>query len=184
VRARREPGAGRVVIVTATLEARVRRLEDRQELSDLVARYGRVVDDRDADALRELYAADAVFDAVAGPITGRDAVVDYYRQRFHAYGPSFHVPHSQTVEFLDDDEATGVVTAHAELAMPEGTFWVALRYQDRYVRGEGRWRFRERRVQQLYAMPLRELLDDLGAPDRLRWPGRPTAPADLPEETP
>ncbi len=167
--------------MTTQLEGRIRRLEDRGELSDLVARYGRAVDDRDLAALRELYTRDATFDAVKGPIRGRDAVVDYYLERFATYGPSFHIPHSQTVEFVGDDEATGIVTAHAELAMDGGAFWVALRYHDRYVREDRAWRFRERRVEQLYAMPLRELLDDLGADDRLRWPGTQPSRAHLPD---
>lgn len=167
--------------MSADLEARIRRLEDRQALSDLVADYGRMVDDRDVEGLRALYAVDSVFDSVMGPIRGRDAVVDYYLERFRLFGPSFHIPHSQTVTFLSDDEATGIVTAHAELGRDDGTFWVALRYLDHYVREDGAWRFRERKVQQLYAMPLRELLDDLGGQRRKRWPGTEPVEAELPE---
>ena len=163
------------------LEARLRRVEDRIELSDLVATYGRVVDDRDVEGLRDLYTEDAVFDTVMGRIEGRDDVVDYYLERFRIFGPSFHIPHSQTVAFVGENEATGVVTAHAELGRDDGTFWVALRYLDHYVREGDRWRFRERKVQQLYAMPLRELVDDLIATDRKRWPGGPRARADIPE---
>lgn len=167
--------------MTEDLQARLRRVEDRIELSDLVAIYGRVVDDRDVEGLRQLYTEDAVFDTVMGRIEGRDEVVDYYLERFRIFGPSFHIPHSQTVEFQGDDEATGIVTAHAELGREDGTFWVALRYLDHYVREDGRWRFRERKVQQLYAMPLRELLDDLIATDRKRWPHGPPDTADIPE---
>ena len=164
-----------------SLEDRLQRLEDRWELQDLVATYGRAVDDRDVELLRDLYAEDAVFDAVVGPIRGRDAVVEYYFERCRLFGPSFHVPHSQTVQFIGTDEATGVVTAHAELGMEAGTFWVALRYYDHYVRHDGAWRFQERKVSQLYAMPLHDLLDDLGGTSRVRWPGASRREADLPE---
>lgn len=160
---------------------RIRRIEDRIELSDLVARYGRLVDDRDVEGLRSLYTVDAVFDSVNGPVEGRDEVVDYYLERMRLFGPSFHVPHSQTVEFAGVDEATGIVTAHAELGMEDGAFWVALRYHDQYRREDGVWRFRRRQVQQLYAMPLRELVDDMVATRRKRWPNTPPAVAELPE---
>lgn len=167
--------------MSADLETRLRAVEDRLALSDLVATYARMVDDRDVEGLRDLYAEDSVFDSVAGRVSGRDAVVDYYLGRYRLFGPSFHVPHTQTVTFTGPDEAEGVVTAHAELAMEDGTFWVALRYLDRYVRTDGRWRFRERQVRQLYAMPLRELVDDLGAERRVRWPGTDPAVAAIPE---
>lgn len=163
------------------LAARVRRLEDRQELSDLAATYGRVVDDRDTDALRALYTEDAVFESTVGPVSGRDEVVDHYIERMRMFAASFHIPHSQTVEFQSEDEATGIVCAHAELGMPDGAFWVALRYHDRYRRTAEGWRFHERRVRQLYAMPLAELADGLSEGGRKRWPGTAHAEAELPE---
>ena len=167
--------------MTTDIETRIRRLEDRQALSDLVATYGRVVDDRDLDALRALWTDDAVFESTVGPVSGRDEVVDHYVERMRMFEASFHIPHSQTVEFASDDEAHGIVTAHAELGMPDGAFWVALRYHDRYRRTAEGWRFVERRVRQLYAMPLVQLADGLSEGLRKRWPNTPRAEAELPE---
>ena len=50
----------------AALRARVQRLEDREEIHELIARYGRAVDDRDWDALRAQYTPDAIFDSAVG----------------------------------------------------------------------------------------------------------------------
>lgn len=166
------------------LEARVRTIEDRLAISDLVATYARAVDDRDLDLLRVLFSSDAVFDSVAGRAEGPDAVIDYYADRLSRFTASFHVPHSATVEFTGPDTATGIVAAHAEMAMPDGAFWVALRYHDDYVREEGRWRFRERTVKQLYALPLRDLPDLMGDDLRIRWPGTEPVGAALPDQTP
>ncbi len=163
-----------------SVELRLRRLEDRQELADLVARYGPAVDDRDAAVIEELFAEDSTFDTVAGVIKGRDRVVAYYLERLSMFGASFHYPHSQTVEFDGDDRARGLVTAHAEMASGAEAFWVALRYHDEYVREDGRWRFAVRRVEQLYALPLRELMEDMGSTHLLRWPGTDPAVAPLP----
>lgn len=164
------------------LETRIRRLEDRAELSELVAVYGRLLDDRDIDGVAALYTADAVFDSTDGPMTGRDAVLGYYRRQLDRYGMTYHYPHSHTIEFTGDDTATGVVSAHAELAIIPTPFVVALRYLDDYRREEGRWRFVSRRALQLYAAPLADLPDVLAGTLRRRWPGTEPTEADIPEK--
>ena len=45
---------------------------------------------------------------------------------------------------------------------------------------DARWRFHERKVRQLYAMPMAELPRGLAKPLRKRWPGAAPAAADLP----
>jgi hypothetical protein len=166
------------------LERRVRRIEDRIELSDLVATYSRAIDDRDVELLTSLFSDNAVFQSGAEPIRGRDAVVAFYLSRMRLFGPSYHIPHSQTVEFTSDQEAIGIVCGHAELGMADGAFWVALRYHDEYVREDDRWRFRQREVRQQYAMPLQDLVTDYSAKHRKRWPDAEQAAADLPESLP
>ena len=128
----------------ADLRRTVRRLADRQELADLVARYGRYVDDRDLDAVAELYTADCTFDSRDGPMHGRDAVIDYYRAQLSSYTVTYHYPHSHTVDFVDDDSATGIVQAHAELAIGGEAVIVALRYTDEYRREDGAWKVAHR----------------------------------------
>ena len=95
------------------LAARVRHLEDRAEIEELIARYAVAVDDRDFDTLTDMFTNDAIFHNVRG------------------------------IE-------------------------------------QGRWRFHERKVRQLYAMPMAELPRGLAKPLRKRWPGAAPAAADLP----
>lgn len=160
------------------LPHRVRRLEDRFEILELVNTYALAVDDRDWDAVEQMYAEEAVFDAVVGRHEGRQAVVAYYRERTAGFGATFHIPHNLSLTFQTEDRATGIVAAHAELAIDGVTFLIALRYHDTYVREEGRWRFLERDVKQLYAAPAADLPTVLAADDRKRWPGTDRAPAD------
>ena len=168
----------------AAVEQRLRRVEDRFELAELVARYGQLLDDRDLEGVAQLYAADATFDSLSGPVTGREAVVGYYADRLGAGGVTYHYPHSQVLSFTGDDDATGVVHAHAEMAIDGKAFVVALRYLDEYRRDGGSWRFHSRRAQQLYALPLDEMATGMSDPMRKRWPGTPPAPADIPEPLP
>lgn len=161
------------------LEQRIRRLEDRAEITELVNRYGLAVDDRDWDAVEQMYARDSAFDSVLGRYEGREAVVAYYRERTEGFGATFHIPHNVVLEFQGDDDATGIVAAHAELAIGDITFLIALRYLDTYRREEDRWRFGVREVAQLYAVPAADLPDMLATTNRKRWPGTHPAPADL-----
>lgn len=162
------------------LEARIRRLEDRAEITELVNRYALAVDDRDWAAIAQMYARDSVFDSVMGRFEGRDAVVAYYRDRTEQFGATFHVPHNVSLSFGGSGRADGIVAAHAELAIDHQTVMIALRYLDAYVHEEGSWRFLERQVQQLYAMPLADLHTGLAETRRKRWPGTDPSPAELP----
>ena len=161
-----------------SLEDRLGYLESRVAIGDLVAAYGRAVDDRAWESLGQLYCKDAVFDSVEGPSRGRDQIIDYYEKRTAMFGVTYHYPHSVEVTAIDGDIAQGVVCAHAELAIDGKAFWVALRYLDAYKREDRRWRFAERRVEQLYAMELSEIPDQMDLLLRKRWPGSEPAPAD------
>lgn len=164
------------------LELRVRRLEDRAELADLVAKYNMFVDDHDLESLADLYADEAVFDGHAlGRSEGREAVMDYFRARYDDYGPSYHYNHTQVIEFQSDDHATALVTAHVELAYRGVAMRGAYRYDDEYVRERGRWCFRQRKVNFYYIMPMEDLARRFEDPNRRRWPGTQPIPAELPE---
>ena len=162
-----------------TIEERLRLLEDRAKIHELVARYGRVLDDRDFEAVGSLYTEDAIFDTTAGRIVGRKGVVDYYRERMAQFGPTYHYPHSTEIEFAGSGHASGVVAAHAEVAVDGETVWVALRYHDTYRRGPEGWQFYERQVRLLYVSKLSELPQMLADPLRVRWPGTPPQRAAL-----
>lgn len=166
---------------TTDVHARLDLLESRIELDELITRYSIAVDDRDLDTLAMLFTADAWFDSVGGRTTGREALVEYYAGRLEQYGPTYHIPHGQVVDFQDADHARGTVLAHAELAIEGNAFAVAMRYHDEYVREEGSWRFRSRDLEAVYAMPLAELPHSMGDRLRKRWPGTQPEAADWPE---
>ena len=143
------------------IEQRLRRVEDRIELRDLVARYCLATDDRDYDTLAEVYAADAVYTGPSGRCEGRDAVIAYVRQAMDGYGGSVHTAHHQLVDFDDDDHATGVVTAHVEMGIGDETRFGAMRYRDRYARIDGRWRIAERTLDFVHIGPWSQVAQSL-----------------------
>jgi ketosteroid isomerase-like protein len=151
----------------ANLEARIRRLEDRAEIGELIARYGLVMDNRDMAAMADLFTADVVIESADGVmnIRGRDAAVELFRGRFRVLGPSNHVSHDRVLTFYDSnpDEAGGLVLSHAEMNRKGVAMVAAIRYHDTYRRDAGRWRFARRLLTFMYYVPVAEYLDALGA---------------------
>lgn len=170
--------------MSTDLEARIARIEAREAIRELVFDYSTAVDDRDFDKLETTFCADVRFGHADGrdATEGREAVMEFYRGRTGLMGPTYHYPHSHRIDFSDDDNATGTVLAHAELALEGTTYQVGIRYEDTYRREGGAWRFGSRTILFLYFMPLAELVDGgLSAPDRKRYPDVGPVPADLPE---
>lgn len=170
----------------ASLEERIRALEDRAELRELVARYGVAVDDRDIDALSALFTPDAIFRSVDGVMSalGREAVMQQFRGRFAALKATNHIAHDQILELgPGPDDATGLVSSHAEVCRNGRVLIAALRYRDRYRRHEGRWRFAERALSFLYYLPVEEYAEGLAGRLRMRAYGD-RRPADYPESLP
>ena len=165
------------------LEQRIRRLEDRREIDDLILLYFHVMDERDLAGLPRIFTADAhlgsgdgVFDA-----RGLAAIEQVYRERFAVLGPTFHFSHGAVVTLDDDDPdaATGVLTGHAELVRNGAASLVALRYADRYRRTADGWRIADRVMSYFYYCPADDYAEVLASESRNRAYPEP-GPGDWP----
>ncbi len=167
-------------IVRSDLFTRIKCLEDREELRDLAARYCTAVDDRDLDRMVLLFSADGTFGGAGGvDARGRDEIREYFLVRLARFGPTFHYPHTQVVEFVGDNEGRGLVTAHAEHGMKGRLVIAGIRYHDDYVREGGAWLFRQRLIHFQYFMDMESMQDQYSASLR-KLVAEPT-PADYPE---
>ena len=171
---------------SASLQARIARLEDRAAIHELIARYGIAIDDRDIEVIAALFTPDGSFRSRDGVMDarGREAVVEQYRGRFAALAVSNHFSHDHILTFgPDPDEAHGLITAHAEVWRNGRALIAALRYEDTYRRHEGSWCFADRVVSFLYYLPVEEYAQGLGDRLRMRAYGD-RRPADFPESLP
>jgi hypothetical protein len=128
-----------------TLEQRIRRLEDRAEIIELTARYCRHVTEANKEAIVALYTNDGVFDRsnAEGKVSrGHTELLATYGNS----GPNAFLPviHNHVIE-LDGDEATGTCVVESPVRAGKPTGFVS-RYEDKYRRVNGRWRFAERKV--------------------------------------
>ena len=156
----------------------VMRIDDRQQLGELISRYGMAVDDRDFDTIASLFALDGEFNGVKG----RQSIVDYYGARTASFSTSTHYAHTWHFDFQSDTLASGTVNAHAELCIEAKAIRISLRYLDRYVKGASGWMFQSRALKFRYVLPFDEVAGGLGDPLRVRWPGTPAQAADLPDK--
>lgn len=149
------------------LAARLDRLESRDEIRQLAAKYALALDMRDMDAMANLFVPDVkVGKHKRGRPALRDWLSDTMRRQFD--GTSHHVG-GQIIEFTDADHAVGIVYSKNE--HETGAEWIIMQmmYHDLYARMDGRWCFQQRQ-------PLYRYAADLNKPSigsrKIRWPGR------------
>ena len=90
------------------LERRIRRLEDLEEIKQLKARYAGYCDAHyDADALAELFTADAVWDGgMLGRSEGREAIRQFFRGSSQRISFAIHNMLNPIID-ITGDTATG-----------------------------------------------------------------------------
>jgi len=165
------------------IESRIRRIEDRLDLQDLVTRYFIAADDDEYETIGELFAENGIFTApgfVGG--TNRAEVIEFVKTDRANMGPTVHTPDYSLFEFQDDDHASGVVGAHLELARGGTTLFGAVRYHDNYVREGGKWRFARRELLTIHVGPWDDVGTSLTEELNVRWPGFPAAPSHFPKK--
>lgn len=169
------------------LAMRIDRIESRMQISELCTTYARACDDRDMELLGSLFTDDCTFESRDGSRfhQGRRAIIDMYKGRFRALGPTYHWTHDLVVGFdeADADTAQGQLLGHAECFRNGQAMVAAMRYDDTFRRSGGRWRFQRRLLSYFYYMPVAEYAEGLGSPLRMRAHGE-QRPADYPEQLP
>ncbi|WP_037864135.1 nuclear transport factor 2 family protein [Streptomyces sp. NRRL S-340] len=125
---------------------------DVQAVTNLIARYAELVDTGDFAGVGELF-ADAEFTGSGAPVRGREAVEKMLRDSVILYEDGTPRTHHATTNIaVEIDEETGTATARAYVTVFQSLPGLPLqpvaagRYNDRFARRDGEWRFTERRV--------------------------------------
>lgn len=121
--------------------------EDRQDISDVLVRYGTGIDRRDWPLFRTVFTDDCVLDyGEIGHWHGVDAVVDFMVAAHDMAGHTLHRVTNQAVS-IDGDTATAQAYVDALIMSQDNTSGVnaAGFYDDELVRTDTGWRIRRRR---------------------------------------
>ena len=167
------------------IDARVRQLEDREEIKTLAIMYGVIMDERDFDGIERLFTSDGILRSADGVFdaSGIDDIKDAYRKRFEVLGATNHVLHSHVIKFADNstDIAKGLVISHAEVSRNQDASVVALRYQDEYRRTSVGWQISFREMSYMYYVGVNDYREAMVSEDRI-WIYGDKRPADWPEK--
>lgn len=163
----------------------LREQADKAALANLSALYSIAVDDHDLDTVVACFAAEGTFIRLGNTIKGHAALREFYATMMNRYLTTMHVPNTHIAD-VDTVAGTarGIVTGQAELALGNQLLLAAYRYDDRYVRLEGRWVFAARTIQFMYNVPFEEMATSFSDSKRMRIPGTPVADGDYPETLP
>jgi hypothetical protein len=133
-----------------SLEERLRRVEDRAAIEELLITYGRLLDAQDLAGYSSLFAADGVWEGGIGSATGPQEILQMLQAVFGRttrgqYGNSYHIMSDIMID-VDGDSATSW-SRWTWLVEGEDGKPVAQRsghYEDTLVRENGEWKFRHR----------------------------------------
>jgi len=121
----------------------VERLVAIQDIKDLIARYAIHYDDKDWTAFAELWAADAAFVANGVAFEGREALLEFLTTCLPDDYAGKHMNSPPLVEIGNDGETA---TARTDVVWISQDFEnrIVGRYDDTFVRQDGRWLFARR----------------------------------------
>jgi ketosteroid isomerase-like protein len=149
-----------------SIEDRLRAVEDRIEIEQLLMRYAAALNTDDADTYVSLFTADAVFELkrqagqppFAGPFKGHDALrkqwfPDNPDGAARPFGPMRHVTTNYEIDVSGDTATVRAffieVVSNGQNSPPGSnppTIHAMGRYEDELVRHNGRWLFSKRTV--------------------------------------
>ena len=163
----------------------IRELADKAALVNLSVLYSMAVDDHDLDTVVACFAPDGSFTRLGTTVRGHADLRAFYGSMMDRYVTTLHTPESHVaVVDVEAGTATGVVNGHGELALGDKLLLAAYRYDDSYVRLDGRWVFAARTIRFMYNVPAEEMPTSFADARRLRVPGTPIAEGDYPETLP
>ena len=157
----------------------------RDEIRQLAYFYADALDRRDLDLLVSLYRPDARFGTHGD---GPDACRAFFSESLTEIGMAVLLVANHLIEFDDADNATGTVWSHGFIddrgpdGNGEGFIQQLIKYDDRYVRIDGEWRFTRRR-HFLWLGWRHDETDPLGQ-SAAQWPARQVGLGSIPYDDP
>ena len=144
-----------------TLEARIQRLEDAENIRTLKSRYHTYVNDTDFDRVGSLFAVDASLKLgylmpSENAIVGRDNIQSAFSGMKSGTSQSQlkQFLHSHIVELTGPDTASGTGMLYACYGVHADAYVVAGKYSEEYVVEDGTWLFNTMELALYFTVPL------------------------------
>jgi len=140
-----------------TLEQKVQRLSDIEDIKQLKARYAAACDDDyNADVLASLFTESAIWDGgMFGYAEGREAIRDFFNPEVSPVPFAIHQISNPQIE-LSGDVATGKWYLWQPMVLGEQALWMSATYEDLYVRQGGEWLYQSLKLNVRMLAPYEE----------------------------
>jgi hypothetical protein len=112
-----QPDPGSITAVVADLQRRVRELEDRLALMQILATYGPAVDSGSAQRTAQLWTDDGVYDVYPEVLHGREAIAAMVVGPLHQSLIAGGAAHLQGLPHIEIDGDRAVATAYSQLVL-------------------------------------------------------------------
>ena len=133
----------------ADLEQRIARLEDIEAIKQLKARYSHICDDdHNPKRIASVFAEDGIWESPdVGQAQGHEEIIELFRGFEKLFTFSQHNMMNPIIE-VDGNNATGIwyIMGPWTLTENDEEKWMALRYDDDYVKIAGEWKYQHLRV--------------------------------------
>jgi hypothetical protein len=134
------------VIMSEHLEARIRKLEDIEEIKTLQATYAYSIDTLQMEKVPDLFANDFIAEYVPlGTHTTKESLLEFLKGAGEGAALMRHQMMTPLIE-VDGDKATGTwyLLGPFTTKSPEGDIasWIQGKYACKYVREGGKWKFK------------------------------------------
>lgn len=143
-----------------TIEEKLQRLQDIEEIKELRYRYAygaNIIDSKSGDlkAFAALFASDGTFDVGMGVATGPTEIEAMMKELTTQWKCAMHYMLNPVIE-LDGDRGRGTVSGLFAFVSDENPspVWLSNIYTDTYVRTSAGWRFQSVNVQMTFADPV------------------------------
>jgi ketosteroid isomerase-like protein len=131
------------------LEKRITRLEDIEAIKQLKARYCEICDDlHNPDRIASVFAEDAIWESPDfGQAQGHDEIRNLFSNFRDMFSFSQHNIMNPIID-VDGDRATAMryIMGPWTYSENDDEKWLALRYDDDYVKIDGQWKYQHLRV--------------------------------------
>ena len=137
------------------LEARVSALEDIEKIKDLRHTYCYLCDDYRMDDVVSLFARGANADFHEfGQFNGNAEIAKFYKEIIPEAMTFFvHMVSNPIINLIDSEHATGKWYADVPATLSGEARWMCGRYEEKYVKEDGVWKFSEMKFFWLYETP-------------------------------
>jgi hypothetical protein len=132
----------------AQLEQRLTRIEDIEAIKQLKARYCAICDeDHNPDKITTLFVEDGIWEAGLGTAQGHEAIRKLFQRAQQQISFSHHMVMNPLIEIEGNNaKGTWYFLGLFTFRQHNEARWLALRYEDDYVKVNGVWKYKHLRA--------------------------------------